>query len=424
MKRLIVSRRYWAIATLLSVLLLVLFSFTSPLFPATNTQTELFTEIWDTVNQNFYDPNLNGVNWKAMRTKYEPLATQTKSSQAFAEVVNQMLGELNTSHTHYYTSEDPAYYQILGIFVPRSQALQKAVKTFLPEGTIAYSGIGIVTKETQGRTFVSAIFDGSPAAQSDLQVGDQILSVDEQPFHPMQSFAEKVGQPVKLRIQRTPSPDSQRDVSVTPKKLDATTMFLDAQKASTQVIQRNGKRLGYVHIWSYAGDQYQQQLEADLIDGRLSNADGLILDLRDGWGGAPLTALNIYSNQRDLSVTSISRNGKRYTSYGQWNRPVVMLVNEGSRSAKEILAFGFQQYQIGPVVGSRTAGYVVAGRPFLMKDNSLLYVAVADVYVNGDHRLEGKGVVPDIVVPFSVEYAQGIDPQKEQAIATLLEQLK
>lgn len=101
-----------------------------------------------------------------------------------------------------------------------------------------------------------------------------------------------------------------------------------------------------------------------------------------------------------------------------------MLVNEGSRSAKEILAFGFQQYQIGPVVGSRTAGYVVAGRPFLMKDNSLLYVAVADVYVNGDQRLEGKGVVPDIVVPFSVEYAQGVDPQKEQAIATLLEQLK
>lgn len=424
MKRLIFSRRHWAIATLLSLSLLFLFSFISPLFPATNSQTELFTQIWETVNERFYDPNLNGVDWKAMRQRYEPQATQAKSRKEFAQVVNQMLAELNTSHTYYYIPEEPAYYQVLGIFVPRSQELQKAVKTFLPKGKIEYSGIGIVTKESQGKTFVRAIFDGSPAAQSGLQVGDQILSADDQPFHPIQSFADKAGQPVKLRIQRTASPNSQQDVSVTPTMLDTTTMFLDAQKASTQIIQRHGKRLGYVHIWSYAGDQYQQQLEEDLIYGRLRSADGLVLDLRDGWGGAPLTALNIYSKQRDLSITSIPRNGKRYTSYGQWNKPVVMLVNEGSRSAKEILAFGFQQYQIGPVVGTQTAGYVVAGSPSLMKDNSLLYVAVADVYVNGNQRLEGKGVVPDVVVPFSLEYAQGEDPQKEQAIATLLERLK
>ncbi len=183
-------------------------------------------------------------------------------------------------------------------------------------------------------------------------------------------------------------------------------MFLDAQKSSTQIIQQNGKRLGYVHIWSYAGDQYQQQLEEDLIYGRLKDADGLILDLREGWGGAPVTALNIYSKQRDLSIVSIPRNGKHYTTNAQWNKPVVMLVNEGSRSAKEILAFGFQQYQIGPVVGTKTAGAVVAGSPFLMKDGSLLYLAVANVYVNGNQRLEGVGVTPDVSVPSPVEYAQ------------------
>jgi carboxyl-terminal processing protease len=101
-----------------------------------------------------------------------------------------------------------------------------------------------------------------------------------------------------------------------------------------------------------------------------------------------------------------------------------MLVNEGSRSAKEILALGFQQYRIGPVVGSKTAGAVVAGRPFPMQDGSLLYVAVADVYVNGGQRLEGKGITPDINVPFSLEYAQGADPQKERAIAVALAAVK
>jgi carboxyl-terminal processing protease len=91
-------------------------------------------------------------------------------------------------------------------------------------------------------------------------------------------------------------------------------------------------------------------------------------------------------------------------------------VNEGSRSGKEILAYGFQQLQIGPVVGSKTAGAVVAGSPFLMQDGSLLYVAVTDVYLDGGVRLEGAGIAPDVEVPMTLEYAQGADPQKEQAI--------
>ncbi len=101
-----------------------------------------------------------------------------------------------------------------------------------------------------------------------------------------------------------------------------------------------------------------------------------------------------------------------------------MLVNQNSRSGKEILAFGFQQYKIGPVVGSKTAGAVVAGRPFIMQDGSVLYLAVADVLLNDKQRLEGKGITPDISVPFSLEYAQGADPQKERAIETTLAAVK
>ena len=97
-----------------------------------------------------------------------------------------------------------------------------------------------------------------------------------------------------------------------------------------------------------------------------------------------------------------------------------MLVNEGSRSAKEILAYGFQQYDIGPVVGTTTAGAVTAGRAFLMPDKSLLYVAVADVYLDETVRLEGVGVTPDVVVPAPLPYTQGADPQKERAIAVAL----
>lgn len=386
-------------------------------------QAKVFDEVWKTAQDKFYDPNMNGVNWQVVRSKYQPQVMQAQSNEEVAAVINQMLLELKTSHTRFYTADEPAYYQILGIFQPRNPDLQKQLQKFFPSGKIEYSGIGIFTKDINGQPFVSGILDGSPAAQSGLKVGDRLLSVDGQPFRPIQSFAGKAGKEVSLLVQRSQNPANQQKIVVKPKMLDATTMFMDALESSIQTFQREGKKIGYVHIWSYAGDQYQQQLEDELIYGRLNEADALVLDLREGWGGAPLTALNIYTGQGP-SITNIPRNGQRYIYNSHWKKPVVMLVNEGSRSAKEILAFGFQQYRIGPVVGAKTAGAVVAGSPFLMQDGSLLYLAVANVFVDGEHRLEGAGVTPDIVVPFTLEYAQGADPQKERAIEVALEAAK
>ncbi len=382
---------------------------------------KIFGEVWQTVNDNFYDSKFNGVDWKALKQKYEPQITKAHSQEEAANIINGMLGELKTSHTRFYTSEEPAYYQVLGIFAPRIPDLQQQLKKIFPQGKIEYSGIGIFTKDINNKTFISGVLDGSPAANAGLLAGDRIIDVDGQPFKPVQSFEGKAGQNVKIKIERLLN--NQQEITVTPKMLDATTMFLDAMQASTQIIEREGKKIGYVHIWSYAGDQYQEQLESELFYGRLRAADALVLDLRDGWGGAPLSALNIYTT-KGPSVTSIRRDGRRWTDIAHWNKPVVMIVNEGSRSAKEILAYGFQQYNIGPVVGTKTAGAVVAGSPFLMSDNSLLYLAVADVYVDGNKRIEGVGVTPDIVVPFSLEYTQGADPQKERGIEVAIASIK
>jgi carboxyl-terminal processing protease len=406
----------------ISILVIVLGWMVSPVLPTRSEATsQIFAQVWQTVNDNFYDPKFNGINWSAVRKKYEPQVTQSKSSEEAAALINQMLSELNTSHTHLFTADEPAYYQILGIFVPRSPELRKQLQTFFPNGKIEYSGIGIVTQDIADKIFIRAILEGSPAAEAGLQIGDRILKVNHRPFHPIDSFKNKAGQKVTMSIER--SPGNQQNIIVTPKLLDGTTMFLDAQAASTQIIEREGKKIGYVHIWSYASEQYQEQLEEDLLYDHLKDADALVLDIRDGWGGSPATVLNIYTG-RGPSITNIGRNGRAFTYDSYWKQPVVMLVNEGSRSAKEILAYGFKQYDIGPVVGTKTAGAVVAGRPFLMDDGSILYVAVADVYVDGKQRLEGKGITPDIEVPFPLEYAQGVDPQKERAIELALEAVK
>jgi len=384
---------------------------------------KIFEQAWQTVNDNFFDPKFNGVNWQATREKYAPLATKAASQAELATVINQMLAELNTSHTRFYTPEETAYYQLLGVFQPRDRSLQRLPKTIFPRGKLEYSDIGIFSKTINGKTFISGVMEGTPAAQAGLQTGDEIINADGQAFQPVNSFKGKANQAVKLVIQPSADPKTQKEVTVTPKIFDPLTMFLDVQKASTQTFQRDGKRIGYVHLWSYAGDQYQEQLEEDLIYGKLREADGLVLDLRNGWGGAPLTALNIFT-ARGPSIDNIPRNQERYTIRAQWNKPVVMLVNEGSRSAKEILAYGFKQYKIGTVIGTKTPGAVVAGRAFLMEDGTLLYCAVSDVYVDGNQRLEGRGVTPDIEVPFKLEYARGADPQREQAIATLVQQIR
>ncbi|KAB8333409.1 S41 family peptidase [Scytonema tolypothrichoides VB-61278] len=426
MKRLVIPRlNRVATAIVITISVLFLLWLTSPL-PKTLAKTEVkvFEQVWQTVNENFYDPKFNGVDWKAMQQKYQPQATQTKSIQEVAVVINQMLSELRTSHTRFYTQDEPAYYQLLGIFQARNPDFQKELKKFFPKGKIEYTGIGIFTKDINGKTFISAILDGSPAAKAGLKVGDQLLSVEDRPYQPIQSFVGKAGQKVTLLIQRKPDANSQEKIAVTPKMYDATTMFLEAQQTSTQVIQRNGKKIGYVHIWSNAADPDQDKLREDLIYGRLRNAEALVLDLRDGWGGGDIGYLNIFTAKEGPSITSIPRNGKRYTSISQWKKPVVMLINEGSRSSKEILAYAFKQHKIGPVIGSKTTGAVVAGRPFLMSDGSLVYVAVSNVFLNETQRLEGKGVTPDINVPFSLEYAQGGDPQKERAIEAMLAALK
>ena len=100
------------------------------------------------------------------------------------------------------------------------------------------------------------------------------------------------------------------------------------------------------------------------------------------------------------------------------SQPVVLLINGGTRSGKEVLAHGFKKYGFGQIVGTRSAGALLAGRAYLLSNGSLLLLAVADVSVDGE-RLEGRGVTPLVTVPFDIRYAQGNDPQLARAIDLL-----
>ena len=187
-------------------------------------------------------------------------------------------------------------------------------------------------------------------------------------------------------------------------------------EASARVVQANGRRIGYVHVWCYAGYPYQRALEHLIAEGALKDADALIWDLRDGWGGAIPEYLDLF-NARAPTMRITDRNGSSQFENVKWRKPVVMLVNGGTRSGKEILAYGFKKYRLGEVIGTRTEGAVLAATAFLI-GGGLLLLAVDDVLIDGE-RLEGVGVTPTIEVQADLADAARGDPQLDRAVAVL-----
>lgn len=377
----------------------------------------LFDEAWRVTRDRFYDPGMAGLDWQAIGDKYRPQAEAAKSSSEFAAVINAMLAELHASHMGYFTSADPAYYQLADIFggTDRDDA-----KPFFDAEKVRYPGIGIFTREIDGRTFVSGVMEGLPGSKAGLRTGDEILGVEGSPFEPVASFANKVGQPVNVIIRRN-ADSAPQPLAVTPVSIQPNTAFLNAMQNSARIIESGGLKIGYVHVWCYAGRQYQNLLEELVSEGVLKDADALVWDLRDGWGGAQPDYLDIFAPGPTMTMDGRRANDDHIFN-AKWRRPAVALVNGGTRSGKEVLTYGFKKYGYGEVVGTRTAGALLAGRTFYLSDGSLLLIAVSDVAVDGE-RLEGRGVEPSIEVPFDLRYAAGADPQLDRAVEVLTQKL-
>jgi len=116
----------------------------------------------------------------------------------------------------------------------------------------------------------------------------------------------------------------------------------------------------------------------------------------------------------------VGRDGKERLWPASWRKPVVLVTNKNTRSGKELVAFAFRKHAIGPIVGERTAGAFLMGRPIPLSDGSLLYLAVERVEIDGV-ALEGSGVAPTVEVADTLFYTAGADPQRERALTLAAE---
>ncbi len=358
-----------------------------------------FDAVWSTVRRAFYDPELHGVDWERMRELYRPLVREAESAAEVRSLLLGMLAELGASHT---TILDAAVYQGMARELTNRRSL-----TF-----------GLLLEETlPGRVFVRALYEGGPGARAGLRVGDRIVAVDGVPVAesrflldagydpglpgaPLFFLQAEAGGSLALTVQPQPDSDTRRNLLLVPASMNA----VDAARNSLAVLERDGVRIGTLHIW-FCSEGVTGVLH-EALRGPLKDCDALVLDVR-GRGGFAQVATQILDTFRGKRSFRQMLRGERDAPL--WRRPVVLLADERSRSAKEILAYQFRAQGLGQLVGQRTEGAVLGAVYHPLPDGSYLELAGVAVPLGGV-SLEGVGVAPDHEVDFVVPYARGADP--------------
>lgn len=352
-------------------------------------QADDFPKLWDQVSQSisarYYARQTRGEDMKRLLVKYKPIASQATNRAEFSRAVNEMIAEFHDSHFAFYGNDQQGFYVMDGLVRGKNVAE-------LPN-------IGAYFRQKGDTYTVQMVLEGTEAAKADLRKGDVISLADGKPFSPVTSFAGEGL--VKLSVLRS---GQKLDKEVHPTKEDAMDMFLDATKESAKVIEDNGRKIGYMHLWTQANASFRDAL-SNAVYGKLANTDAFILDLRDGFGGRPEGFADPFFRP-EVKLDWETPLGTSHQIFG-YQRPLVVLINEGSRSAKEVLSLILQTSHRATLVGSTTAGNVLGTFPAKLNDWAYIEIPMTDVLTDGV-RLEGRGVSPNIAVPQEFD-AEGHD---------------
>ena len=405
------------VTSLTAIALLVLTVANTPATEPPRPGHPVFDRTVELVVGNFFDPSALDAFAEAVRREVEDPHAPVMAASPPARVnaaIETILASLDASHTHRYRPDTIDYFEMADIF--RHSLRDDLRRLFPPEGDVSYAGIGMIALRANGQLFVSDVYDGSPAARAGILVGDEILAVDGKPYDEMAAFRGKVHQTVEVQVRRRPRA-APVTIKVKVERLQPLRTFERAIADSVAVTERDGFRIGYVRLWTLAARRSMDIVAKALATGPLKNADGLVLDLRGRWGGGRADAAELFVGDTP-PFRLIPRRGEEIHANVRWQRPVVAIIDAGSRSGLEVFAYALKANGV-PLVGARTAGALLAGRAYLLPDDSLLALAVADAVFGDGERLEGRGVEPDIPVPFRLPHAAGQDPQREAAIEAM-----
>jgi tricorn protease len=376
---------------------------------------QMFADAFRFQRDFFYDPGLHGVDWPALRTRYQALVDAAVTRWDVNNVLGDFMGELNASHTYRGGGDvEKAAERGVGLL---------GVDWALENG--AYRIAHIAEGASWDADARSPLRDpGVNVKQGDyvLAVNGVPLRTDQDPLAAFQGLADKT---VILTVNGTPSMTGARQVTVRCLGDDTQMRYrewIEARRA--HVDKATNGRVGYIYVQSTGVDAQNELMRQFMAQWR---KDALIIDERFNSGGQIPDRFIELLNRPMLAYWAV-RQGEDW----QWppiahRGPKVMLINGWSGSGGDAFPFYFREAKIGPLVGTRTWGGLIglSGSPDLIDGGGFTVPTFRMYDVRGKWFAEGVGVEPDIKVDENpTELAKGNDPQLERAIAEAMTQLK
>lgn len=344
-------------------------------------------------------------NYQALREK----AKYANNIYELTPAINHFLQRLQISHTQFYDNQSIDFYMFRSMFLTRDITLPKV------------DHIGTQYIIIDNHFVVSEVLDGSPAAIAGIRRGDILLKANGKPFHPYHSFNPD-GTNIQLTLLR-----NQKNLSLLIDAINENPnySFYKAMLQSKRTYKIKGRKVGYIHLWSGTHKNILSMFKK-IIDTEFHDNDGIILDLRGGFGGAWYDYLDPFFPDRKnfFEYTSIDREGKSVlhkpefkTNESYFSGPMVVLINEGVRSGKEALAYQFKKSDRATLIGTKTKGAFSVGRGIFNKEKQpyFLYLATAELLLDGN-KIEGVGISPNIQVSYPFQQTTATDPQLEAAL--------
>ncbi len=372
---------------------------------------QMYFEAWRTERDFYWDPGMAGNDWPAIRDQYAALLPRLSSRADLTDLLGELLGELNTSHTYVWGGD--------------------------PGARPARVGIGMLGADLaldQGAWKVTRILRGDPADNvvspllvpgAGVKEGEWILAVNHQPLptdRPWHAaFADLAGKAVLLTVNGRPTAAGAREVAVTPQPSDHKLRYVDWVRGNREyVAARTGGRIGYLHVpdmWTDGLVAFNTWFYPQL------DKEGMVVDARWNGGGAVSAMLVerlgrrvlMYDRQRGGAVSSYP--------YRTLKGPFVVLTNEFAGSDGDIFPAAVQHAKLAPVIGMRSWGGVngIRGDKQTVDGGLVTQPEFALWDPVAGWGLENRGVVPDIEVQnLPQDLAKGVDAQLDRGIAEVL----
>lgn len=367
----------------------------------------MFDHVWRQVKDKFYDKNIHGVDWEGYRKTYERFLPYINNNHDFQEMLSEMLGELNASHTGARYSGSWASLQTasLGLFFDED-----------------YTGDGLKIAE---------VIKGSEIAckQTDVKSGCIIEKIDGTEIKAGMDYFPlldgKIGKPVRLTIR----PKSGRSFDVTTKGMSMNAVddllykrWVDRNRQLVDSL--SGGRLAYVHVRAMNSESFRT-IYRELLSDKNRNREAVIVDDRHNGGGWLHDDLCTLLNGKEYQNFMPRGNYIGRDPFNKWTKPSCVLICEDDYSNGHGFPMVYKTLGIGKLIGTPVAGTMTAVWWETMIDNTMVFgiPQVGCMTLDGKYA-ENTQLNPDITVYNTPEdFLNGNDRQLKAAIEEMMKQI-